>query len=85
MKSTLLFVSLLIAIGVSIFFTYQRSFLTRDFEVFNSEEDSEEMEEGANDEAILEEGERGTEEVLPDEDKTDIENDTSAVEEGITE
>jgi hypothetical protein len=38
MKSTWLFIVLFAAIAVSLFFTYERSFATRDFEIFNSEE-----------------------------------------------
>jgi hypothetical protein len=38
MKSKILFLVLLIAIGISVYLTYERSFVTRDFEIVNSEE-----------------------------------------------
>ncbi|MES2668521.1 MAG: hypothetical protein V4644_02445 [Patescibacteria group bacterium] len=42
MKSTFIYSCLVLAICVSVYFTYQRSFITRDFEVINSEEELEE-------------------------------------------
>ncbi len=42
MKSTFIYLSLILAICISVYFTYQRSFVTRDFEVINSEEEFEE-------------------------------------------
>jgi len=42
MKSTFIYFSLFLAICISVYFMYQRSFVTRDFEVINSEEGFEE-------------------------------------------
>ncbi len=44
MKSTFIYVGLFLAICASIYFTYQRSFVTRDFEIINSEEEVIELE-----------------------------------------
>lgn len=44
MKSSFIYIGLFLAICVSIYFTYQRSFVTQDFEVINSEEELEEEE-----------------------------------------
>lgn len=47
MKSKILFAALIAAIAVSVYFTYERSFVTRDFVLENSEEEVEETEEEA--------------------------------------
>lgn len=39
MKSKAIYIGLLLAICLSLYFTYQRSFVSRDFEVINSEEE----------------------------------------------
>lgn len=58
MKSTHIFIALALIICASLFFTYQRSFVTQDFEVIDSEEglyeDEEELEESAEDEEVPE-------------------------------
>lgn len=44
MKSTFIYVGLFLTICASLYFTYQRSFVTRDFEIINSEEEVTELE-----------------------------------------
>jgi hypothetical protein len=51
MNSKVIYIGLLLAICLSLYFTYERSFVTRDFEVVNSEEE----------EALLEDEEVSTE------------------------
>lgn len=61
MKSRFIYIGLFLAICVSMYFVYERSFVTRDFDVINSEEEVSE-EEGTVSEEIITEGE-GTLEV----------------------
>ncbi|MES2931169.1 MAG: hypothetical protein V4682_00535 [Patescibacteria group bacterium] len=56
MKSTFIYIGLFLAICISMYFMYERSFVTRDFEVVNSEEASVE-EELAPEEVVPEEEE----------------------------
>ncbi|MGE5540914.1 MAG: hypothetical protein ACM3TU_01365 [Bacillota bacterium] len=48
MKSKILFLLLAIVVGVSIYLTYERTIIRKDFETYNSEETTDE---GASDEA----------------------------------
>lgn len=67
MKDRVLFVLVLIAVAVSIFFTFQRSFVTHDFVMINSEEEGDE--EAIEEESTLPELETPTQnegEVVPE-------------------
>lgn len=58
MKSRFIYIGLFLAICVSMYFTYERSFVTRDFDVMNSEEEVvEEEEEVVSEETIAPEEE----------------------------
>jgi hypothetical protein len=70
MKTILLIIGLIIAIAASIYFTYERSFITRNFELIDSEA---ELEEESSEEAVPEndsetEPESGEAQSIPDQD-----------------
>ena len=69
MKSTFIYIFLFLAICASVYFTYQRSFVTRDFEVVNSEEEFEEVPE-----------EEITEELMPEESPVNVEEESQDLE-----
>jgi len=73
MKSKILLAILLLAIGLSIFFTYQRSFVSRDFIIINTEEGFEEDSDQAGNDSQVEVDNTVSEEesVLPDESDTE--------------
>ena len=54
MKSRFICIGLFLAICVSMYFVYERSFVTRDFDVINSEEEVSEEEETVSEEIITE-------------------------------
>lgn len=58
MKSGFIYIALLLAICASMYFMYKRSFVTRDFEVINSEEVFEEESMVPEEESVLEEEEQ---------------------------
>ncbi|HWH16472.1 MAG TPA: hypothetical protein VNU25_02735 [Candidatus Paceibacterota bacterium] len=52
MNSKIIYVGLLLAICLSLYFAYERSFVTRDFEIVNSEEEEAPVDMSTEQEAI---------------------------------
>jgi hypothetical protein len=66
MKSAILFLLLAGVIGVSVFLTYERTIIKKDFETFNSEEEvieEEDSSEGISDEEEADEADESTAEM----------------------